>query len=107
MREEGRGQAGGGDVEAVELRRQAVLGHQAAADLFPAGNAVGGLVKVNHVWLEVVGVLADWAKGPGGWAPGVADPQARPVLPPGKKRISSIMYAPFIVMYFMRGAHAS
>ncbi|MFJ3672902.1 RecQ family ATP-dependent DNA helicase [Streptomyces sp. NPDC090106] len=27
----------------------------------------------------VVGVLADWAKGPGGWAPGVADAQARPV----------------------------
>jgi ATP-dependent DNA helicase RecQ len=27
----------------------------------------------------VVGVLADWAKGPGGWAPGVPDPQPRPV----------------------------
>ncbi|MFF9205564.1 RecQ family ATP-dependent DNA helicase [Streptomyces sp. NPDC014986] len=27
----------------------------------------------------VVGVLADWAKGPGGWAPGAADPRARPV----------------------------
>ncbi|MFC8390723.1 MULTISPECIES: RecQ family ATP-dependent DNA helicase [unclassified Streptomyces] len=27
----------------------------------------------------VVGVLADWAKGPGGWAPGAADPQPRPV----------------------------
>ncbi|MGJ5752859.1 ATP-dependent DNA helicase RecQ [Streptomyces puniciscabiei] len=27
----------------------------------------------------VVGVLADWAKGPCGWAPGVADAQARPV----------------------------
>ncbi|MFI2908541.1 RecQ family ATP-dependent DNA helicase [Streptomyces sp. PDY-4] len=27
----------------------------------------------------VVGVLADWAKGPGGWAPGVADAQPRPV----------------------------
>ncbi|MEU6181199.1 RecQ family ATP-dependent DNA helicase [Streptomyces coeruleorubidus] len=27
----------------------------------------------------VVGVLADWAKGPGGWAPGVSDPQPRPV----------------------------
>ncbi|MER7741293.1 RecQ family ATP-dependent DNA helicase [Streptomyces sp. NPDC096538] len=26
-----------------------------------------------------VGVLADWAKGPGGWAPGVADAQPRPV----------------------------
>jgi ATP-dependent DNA helicase RecQ len=27
----------------------------------------------------VVGVLADWAKGPGGWAPGVSDAQPRPV----------------------------
>ncbi|MFF7852654.1 RecQ family ATP-dependent DNA helicase [Streptomyces sp. NPDC007904] len=27
----------------------------------------------------VVGVLADWAKGPGGWAPGSADAQPRPV----------------------------
>ncbi|MER6344677.1 RecQ family ATP-dependent DNA helicase [Streptomyces sp. NPDC001595] len=27
----------------------------------------------------VVGVLADWAKGPGGWAPGAADAQPRPV----------------------------
>lgn len=26
----------------------------------------------------VVGVLADWAKGPGGWAPGVPDAQPRP-----------------------------
>ena len=37
----------------------AVLGHQAARSLFPQGDAVGGFVKVNHVWLEVVGVLAD------------------------------------------------
>ncbi|MGW3174805.1 RecQ family ATP-dependent DNA helicase [Streptomyces sp. NPDC001153] len=27
----------------------------------------------------VVGVLADWAKGPGGWTSGVSDAQARPV----------------------------
>ncbi|WBO63372.1 RecQ family ATP-dependent DNA helicase [Streptomyces camelliae] len=27
----------------------------------------------------VVGVLADWAKGPGGWAPGVSDARPRPV----------------------------
>ena len=37
----------------------AVLGHQAAADLFPAGDAPGRYVKVNHAWFEVVGVLAD------------------------------------------------
>jgi len=37
----------------------AVLGHQAAADLFPGGDAIGRPVKVNHAWLEVIGVLAD------------------------------------------------
>ncbi len=36
-----------------------VLGHQAARSLFPAGDALGQPVKVNHVWLRVVGVLAD------------------------------------------------
>ncbi|MBB5207945.1 ABC transporter permease [Chiayiivirga flava] len=41
------------------LRAVAVLGHQAARDLFPAGDAVGRHVKVNHVWFDVVGVLAD------------------------------------------------
>ena len=37
----------------------AVLGHQAATALFPRGDPLGKHVKVNHVWLEVVGVLAD------------------------------------------------
>jgi putative ABC transport system permease protein len=37
----------------------AVLGSAAARDLFPNGGAVGSLVKVNHLWLEVVGVLVD------------------------------------------------
>ncbi|MCA0392610.1 MAG: ABC transporter permease [Proteobacteria bacterium] len=37
----------------------AVLGHQAAANLFPGVDPVGQLVKVNHVWLDVVGVLTD------------------------------------------------
>jgi putative ABC transport system permease protein len=41
------------------LAAVAVLGHQAARDLFPDGDAVGRHVKVNHVWLDVVGVLAD------------------------------------------------
>ena len=41
------------------LSAVAVLGHQAARRLFPDGQAVGGQVKVNHVWLTVVGVLAD------------------------------------------------
>src|SRR3546814_9798014 len=35
------------------LAAVAVLGHQAAADLFPDGSdPVGQLFKVNHVWLE-------------------------------------------------------
>ena len=47
------------------LAAVAVLGHQAAADLFPdsagpgGADPVGQLVKVNHIWLQVVGVLAD------------------------------------------------
>jgi putative ABC transport system permease protein len=41
------------------LAAVAVLGHQAARTLFPDGDAVGRAVKVNHAWLEVVGVLED------------------------------------------------
>ena len=37
----------------------AVLGAQAARDLFPGGSAIGQRVKVNHLWLEVAGVLED------------------------------------------------
>ena len=37
----------------------AVLGAQAARDLFPGGSPIGQRVKVNHLWLEVVGVLED------------------------------------------------
>ena len=37
----------------------AVLGGTAANQLFPKGGAVGGFVKVNHLWLRVVGVLRD------------------------------------------------
>ncbi len=43
----------------ARLAPVAVLGHQAAADLFPGVDPLGRHVKVNHVWLEVVGVLAD------------------------------------------------
>jgi putative ABC transport system permease protein len=46
------------DDEAA-ARAVAVLGGQAARALFPRGGAVGQEIKVNHVWLEVVGVLAD------------------------------------------------
>ena len=43
----------------AELAPVAVLGHQAAAALFPKGDAIGQEIKVNHVWLYVVGVLVD------------------------------------------------
>jgi len=37
----------------------AVLGSTAARELFPNGDAIGKYLKVNHLWLEVVGVLRD------------------------------------------------
>lgn len=37
----------------------AVLGAQAARNLFPDGNALGQRVKINHLWVAVVGVLED------------------------------------------------
>ncbi|MFI6038262.1 RecQ family ATP-dependent DNA helicase [Streptomyces sp. NPDC051315] len=43
-----------------------------------AAQAVDGPVP-DDVAKAVVGVLADWAKGPGGWASGAADAQPRPV----------------------------
>jgi len=41
------------------FRQVAVLGAQAARDLFPGGDSLGQRFKANHLWLEVVGVLAD------------------------------------------------
>ncbi|GAA5007258.1 ABC transporter permease [Pseudoluteimonas lycopersici] len=41
------------------LAAVAVLGHQAAGELFPGTDPIGKLLKVDHVWLRVVGVLAD------------------------------------------------
>ncbi len=43
----------------ASLAPVAVLGAQAARELFPGGIALGRLVKVDQVWLRVVGVLAD------------------------------------------------
>ncbi|MEM9171953.1 MAG: ABC transporter permease [Pseudomonadota bacterium] len=37
----------------------AVLGARTAESLFPNGDALGGYIKVNHVWFEVIGVLSD------------------------------------------------
>ncbi len=47
------------DADEQRLAPVAVLGHQAARALFPAGDALGQALKLNHVWLTVVGVLAD------------------------------------------------
>ena len=41
------------------FRQVAVLGGKAGRELFPNGDAVGRHVKINHLWLEVVGVLRD------------------------------------------------
>ncbi|HSU83766.1 MAG TPA: ABC transporter permease, partial [Thermoanaerobaculia bacterium] len=46
-----------------------VIGPEVRRDLFGYGQALGGLVKVNDVWLEVVGVLAADA-APASTAPG-------------------------------------
>jgi putative ABC transport system permease protein len=46
-------------ADSDSLAPVAVLGHQAARDLFPNGSAIGRIFKLNHVWLTVVGVLAD------------------------------------------------
>ena len=54
--EQGRGFTTADDAAIAPV---AVLGHQAARSLFPAGNAIGQPVKINHVWLQVIGVLAD------------------------------------------------
>ncbi|MDQ2076444.1 ABC transporter permease [Marinimicrobium sp. ABcell2] len=45
------------DDDNREYRQVAVLGAAVANQLFPRGEAVGQIIKVNHAWLEVVGVL--------------------------------------------------
>lgn len=47
------------EQEDLYAAQVAVLGSQMAANLFPAGDALGQYVKVNHVWLQVIGVLAE------------------------------------------------
>lgn len=44
-------------LDEQQMRQVAVLGAQLALTLFPEGDALGQYVKVNHVWLQVVGVL--------------------------------------------------
>ncbi|HVF16474.1 MAG TPA: ABC transporter permease [Steroidobacteraceae bacterium] len=47
------------DVDESAAASVAVLGHQAAATLFPNADPLQHEIKVNHVWLKVVGVLED------------------------------------------------
>lgn len=37
--------------------QSAVIGSEVAAQLFPNGDAIGQLIKINHMWVEVVGIL--------------------------------------------------
>ncbi len=43
----------------MAFRQVAVLGAEAAKEMFPDGGATGALIKVNHVWLKVIGILKD------------------------------------------------
>jgi putative ABC transport system permease protein len=45
-------------LDEAEHAQVAVIGHEVRRDLFGFGPAVGELLKVNDVWLRVVGVLA-------------------------------------------------
>ncbi|MCE9678917.1 ABC transporter permease [Shewanella sp. AS1] len=51
------------DDDQTHYRQVAVLGPEAARSLFPQGKAIGGLIKVNHQWFEVVGVLSQGEQG--------------------------------------------
>lgn len=42
-----------------QFAQVAILGEGAARQLFPNGDALGQFVKVNHLWVRVVGVLRD------------------------------------------------
>ena len=70
----------------TSLAAVAVLGHQAATDLFPGVDPIGQLIKVNHVWLEVVGVLGDRRYG-------IADPEIAELVSSaqGKRRWRSLV----------------
>ncbi|QLE85292.1 FtsX-like permease family protein [Shewanella sp. Scap07] len=51
------------DSDNAHYRQVAVLGSEAARSLFPQGNAVGNIIKVNHQWFTVVGVLSQGEVG--------------------------------------------
>ena len=45
--------------DALYFRQVAVLGPEAARSLFPQGQAIGSVIKVNHQWFTVIGLLTD------------------------------------------------
>lgn len=47
----------------AHYRQVAVLGPEAARGLFPQGKAIGSVIKINHQWFTVVGVLTDAQSG--------------------------------------------
>ena len=47
------------ELDDQQYSQKAVLGSNASKQLFPNGEAVGKFIKVNHLWLEVVGILTD------------------------------------------------
>jgi putative ABC transport system permease protein len=54
--------AGGEIISAADnmyYSQVAVLGAQAARSLFPNGDPLGQKVKINHLWVKVIGVLED------------------------------------------------
>ena len=54
--------AAGRSIDAEDEMRfaqVAMLGAQAARTLFPGQDAIGGKIKINYLWLEVIGVLQE------------------------------------------------
>ena len=47
------------ETDNTSFLQKAVLGSTIAKKLFPHGDAIGNRIKVNYVWLEVVGILRD------------------------------------------------
>ncbi|TDR23819.1 ABC transporter permease [Marinicella litoralis] len=40
-----------------DFNQVAVIGSEVATQLFPDGNALGQRIKINHLWVEVIGIL--------------------------------------------------
>ena len=67
------------ELESNGARMVAVLGHTAATELFPLGNAMGNIIKVKGKKLKVVGILEEQ----GSWVLGDFNPDNQVYLPIG------------------------